>query len=60
MTPRQFTVDLPSRTLLVGRDRAAARAMLRAVGLSDEDFERPLIGIANTWTETTPCNSHLR
>jgi dihydroxy-acid dehydratase len=34
--------------------------MLRAVGLTDEDFEKPLIGIANTWSETTPCNSHLR
>ncbi len=61
MTERRHVLaDLPSRTLLAGRDRAAARAMLRAVGLSDEDFERPLIGIANTWAETTPCNSHLR
>jgi dihydroxy-acid dehydratase len=34
--------------------------MLRAVGLKDEDFGRPLIGIANTWTDTTPCNAHLR
>jgi dihydroxy-acid dehydratase len=34
--------------------------MLRAVGLTDEDFERPLIGVANTWAETTPCNYHLR
>lgn len=51
---------LPSRTILAGRDRAGARAMLRAVGLTDEDFDRPLIGIANTWTETTPCNAHLR
>jgi dihydroxy-acid dehydratase len=34
--------------------------MLRAVGLEDEDFERPLIGIANTWTDATPCNIHLR
>jgi len=34
--------------------------MLRAVGLTDEDFAKPLIGVANTWSETTPCNSHLR
>jgi len=34
--------------------------MLRAVGLRDEDFEKPLIGIANTWTDATPCNVHLR
>jgi dihydroxy-acid dehydratase len=51
---------LPSRQLLEGPDRAPARAMLRAVGLEDEDFTRPLIGIANTWTDTTPCNVHLR
>ena len=51
---------LPSRTILEGRDRAPARAMLRAVGLTDEDFGRPLVGVANTWSETTPCNSHLR
>ena len=51
---------LRSRELLRGRDRAPARAMLRAVGLSDEDFEKPLIGIANTWTDATPCNVHLR
>jgi dihydroxy-acid dehydratase len=53
-------MPLPSRTILAGPDRAPARAMLRAVGLTDEDFDRPLIGIANTWTETTPCNYHLR
>ncbi|HET8655300.1 MAG TPA: dihydroxy-acid dehydratase [Longimicrobiaceae bacterium] len=51
---------LPSRTLIAGRDRAPARAMLRAVGLTDKDFEQPLIGVANTWAETTPCNYHLR
>jgi dihydroxy-acid dehydratase len=51
---------LPSRTLIEGPSRAAARAMLRAVGLEDEDFEKPLIGVANTWSETTPCNAHLR
>lgn len=60
MTVRNGLKDLPSRTLVSGRDRAPARAMLRAVGLSDDDFEKPLIGIANTWAETTPCNSHLR
>jgi dihydroxy-acid dehydratase len=34
--------------------------MLRAVGLTDEDFRKPLIGIANTWTDATPCNAYLR
>ena len=51
---------LGSRQLLEGPDRAPARAMLRAVGLDDDDFDKPLIGIANTWTDTTPCNVHLR
>ena len=60
MSERTSVEGLPSRTLVAGRDRAHARAMLRAVGLSDEDFEKPLIGIANTWAETTPCNYHLR
>jgi dihydroxy-acid dehydratase len=50
----------PSHTLLDGPDRAPARAMLRATGLSDDDLSRPLIGIANTWIEIGPCNFHLR
>lgn len=58
--PARASTPLPSRSLLSGRDRAPARAMLRAVGLDDEDFDRPLIGVANTWSETTPCNAHLR
>ena len=60
MSQRVSVEGLPSRTLVAGRDRAHARAMLRAVGLTDEDFEKPLIGIANTWAETTPCNYSLR
>jgi len=51
---------LPSRTLVGGMDRAPARAMLRGVGFTDEDFQKPLIGVANTWTDATPCNAHLR
>jgi dihydroxy-acid dehydratase len=51
---------LVSRQLVEGPDRAPARSYLRAVGFSDEDFEKPLIGIANTWTDTMPCNVHLR
>ena len=58
--PKLEQMRLPSRTVLDGPDRAPARAMLRAVGLEDDDFERPFIGVANTWSETTPCNSHLR
>ncbi|MEO8612139.1 MAG: dihydroxy-acid dehydratase [Chloroflexota bacterium] len=49
-----------SRTLLEGNDRAAARSMLKAIGLTDADLVKPLIGIANTWTEVGPCNFHLR
>src|SRR5690606_39649821 len=49
-----------SRTLLEGTDRAGARAMLKAVGFSDDDLKKPIIGIANTWTEIGPCNFHLR
>ena len=51
---------LPSRTILVGRDRAGARAMLKAIGFNDADLSRPIVGIANTWIETMPCNFHLR
>jgi dihydroxy-acid dehydratase len=43
-----------------GPSRAPARAMLKAVGLTDNDLRRPFIGIANTWTEIGPCNFHLR
>ncbi|MFI5181170.1 MAG: dihydroxy-acid dehydratase [Thermoanaerobaculia bacterium] len=43
-----------------GPARAPARAMLRATGLSGADIERPLVAVANTWTEVTPCNFHLR
>ena len=49
-----------SRALTDGASRAGARAMLRAAGLKDEDFSKPLIGIANTWIEIGPCNYHLR
>src|SRR2546421_918945 len=43
-----------------GRERAGARAMLKAIGFTDEELARPIIGVANTWTETMPCNYHLR
>ncbi|MBX3063686.1 MAG: dihydroxy-acid dehydratase [Anaerolineae bacterium] len=49
-----------SRTLLGGSDRAAARSMFKAIGLTDDDMKKPLIAIANTWTEIGPCNFHLR
>ena len=43
-----------------GISRAPARSMLKATGLTNDDLSRPLIGVANTWTEVTPCNLHLR
>src|SRR6478609_4335524 len=49
-----------SDTIKRGFERAAARAMLKGAGFTDADLERPLVGIANTWTEVTPCNVHLR
>ena len=49
-----------SRTITEGLTRAGARAMLKGVGYTDEDLARPIIGIANTWIETMPCNLNLR
>lgn len=51
---------LRSRGLVEGPNRAPARAMLKAVGYTDADLSRPLIGVANTWIEIGPCNYHLR
>src|ERR1700760_2713707 len=49
-----------SIALTEGPSRAAARSFLRGVGFSNEDLHKPIIGIANTWTEIGPCNFHLR
>ena len=49
-----------SRTITDGRTRAAARSYFKSIGLTDEDLAKPMIGIANTWIETMPCNFHLR
>jgi dihydroxy-acid dehydratase len=49
-----------SRVILDGPDRAAARAYLKGIGFGSDALERPIVGIANTWTETMPCNFHLR
>src|SRR5881409_1421961 len=49
-----------SRGITDGRDRAGARAMFKAVGFTDADLSKPIIGVANTWIETMPCNFHLR
>ena len=49
-----------SRVILDGPDRAQARAYLKGIGYDDEALQRPIVGVANTWTETMPCNFHLR
>ncbi len=49
-----------SRAQLDGPDRAAARAYLKGIGYDDDALRRPIVGIANTWTEVMPCNFHLR
>ena len=53
-------MNRPSRAIVEGPARAGARAMYKAVGYDDDALARPLIGIANTWTEIGPCNYHLR
>jgi dihydroxy-acid dehydratase len=55
-------MDLKHRSRLIteGRDRAGARSMFKAIGFTSEDLAKPLIGVANTWIETMPCNFHLR
>ena len=53
-------MKLPSRTLYEGPERAPARAQLKGIGFTDEDLSKPIIGIANTWIGTMPCNWMLR
>jgi dihydroxy-acid dehydratase len=49
-----------SHLITEGRDRAGARAMFKAIGFTGDDLKKPIIGVANTWIETMPCNFHLR
>jgi dihydroxy-acid dehydratase len=55
-----FNPKHKSHVILEGRDRAPARSYLKGIGFSEADLARPIIGIANTWIETMPCNFHLR
>src|ERR687887_2081290 len=50
---------LPSRTVIEGPSRAPHRAMFKAMGLKDDDLEKPLVGVSSTCNEATPCNLHL-
>src|SRR5258705_3198051 len=53
-------MKLNSYTITQGHDRAPARAMLKAIGFTDEDLKNSIIGVANTWIESMPCNYNLR
>ena len=55
-----FDVRHKSRYILDGAERAGARAMLKGIGLTDDDLKKPMVLIANTWIETMPCNLGLR
>ena len=59
-TTARFDMRHKSRVMHDGRDRAAARAMLHAIGLSDDDLKKPIVGVAHSWIETMPCNFGLR
>src|SRR5439155_255698 len=49
-----------SRTILDGPDRAAARAFFKAIGFTDDDLKKPLVGVGHCWIEITPCNWNHR
>jgi dihydroxy-acid dehydratase len=54
-----FDLRKRSRAMIEGPHRAGARAMLRALGLKDEDFKKPQVGVGATWNNVTPCNAGL-
>jgi dihydroxy-acid dehydratase len=66
MTTKKVTAKPPadvrahSRLVVDGLKQTAARAMLRAVGFGDADFDKPQVGVASTWAKLTPCNMHIR
>jgi dihydroxy-acid dehydratase len=60
MSATEIDLKHRSRALTEGPERAAARAYLKGIGYDDEALSRPLVAVANTWTETMPCNFHLR
>ncbi|MFP5488276.1 MAG: dihydroxy-acid dehydratase [Acidimicrobiia bacterium] len=62
MSPNDTSVDIKprSRDVTDGIQKAASRAMLRAVGLGDDDWAKPQVGIASSWNEITPCNVSIR
>src|SRR3569832_968894 len=59
MTKKKVDQRKYSRLVVDGAKQSPSRAMLRAVGFQDADFETPQIGIASTWANLTPCNVHI-
>ncbi|OYD08368.1 dihydroxy-acid dehydratase [Paludifilum halophilum] len=61
MSRRKSDQDLRIRSHVIseGANRAPNRAMLRSVGFRDDDFQKPMVGVASTWSEVTPCNMHI-
>ncbi|MYL22405.1 dihydroxy-acid dehydratase [Vreelandella massiliensis] len=59
MTESSNTTRRHSAPVVDGPGKAASRAMLRAVGFNDDDFNKPQVGVASTWSMVTPCNSHI-
>src|SRR5690606_33543040 len=55
-----LTIKPRSHEVTEGRERAPARAMLRAIGMTDADWDKPQVGICSSWNEVTPCNLPLR
>jgi dihydroxy-acid dehydratase len=58
-TSQPRTPNARSAAVTQGPNRAAARSYLRAAGMTDADFDKPMIGVVNTWSTVTPCNMHL-
>jgi dihydroxy-acid dehydratase len=59
-TGKKVSIEMQSDAIKKGVARAPARAMLKATGLTDADLAKPLVAVANTWSDVTPCNMHLR
>src|SRR5262245_17865791 len=57
--PKRPDLKPRSREVTDGPERAPARAMLRAIGMTDDDWEKPQVGVASSWNEVTPCNMPL-
>ncbi|HEY3000027.1 MAG TPA: dihydroxy-acid dehydratase, partial [Acidimicrobiales bacterium] len=61
MPESETSVDIKprSREVTDGYERAPARAMLRAIGMTDDDWDKPQVGVCSSWNEVTPCNMPL-